>query len=58
MKKFRIKRDYNLFTEQEVFIIQMRFFFWWIDIKVFSDEDVEYARSCAYEVLYYLNREE
>ena len=56
--KYRIKRDYNLFNQQEVFIIQMKILFFWITIKTISDKDAYYAKNCAKEVLYYLEKEE
>lgn len=33
------------------FIIQVKFLFFWINIKKFIDEDTEYSRNCAEDLL-------
>ena len=29
------------------FIVQVKFLFFWINVKEFMDEDIEYSRNCA-----------
>ena len=29
------------------FIVQVKFLFFWINVKEFIDEDIEYSRNCA-----------
>ena len=33
------------------FIVQVKFLFFWINIKEFIDEDTEYSRNCAEDLL-------
>ena len=33
------------------FIIQVKFLFFWINVKEFIDEDTEYSRNCAEDLL-------
>lgn len=33
------------------FIIQVKFLFFWIDVKKFIDEDIEYSKNCAEDIL-------
>ena len=33
------------------FIVQVKFLFFWINIKEFIDEDIEYSRNCAEDLL-------
>lgn len=33
------------------FIVQVKFLFFWINVKEFIDEDTEYSRNCAEDLL-------
>lgn len=33
------------------FIVQVKFLFFWINVKEFIDEDIEYSRNCAEDLL-------
>ena len=33
------------------FIVQVKFLFFWIKVKEFIDEDIEYSRNCAEDLL-------
>lgn len=33
------------------FIIQVKFLFFWINVKKFIDEDTEYSKNCAEDLL-------
>lgn len=33
------------------FIIQVKFLFFWINVKKFIDEDIEYSKNCAEDLL-------
>lgn len=33
------------------FIVQVKFFFFWINVKEFIDKDIEYSRNCAEDLL-------
>lgn len=33
------------------FIIQVKFLFFWINVKKFIDEDIEYSENCAKDLL-------
>ena len=33
------------------FIVQIKFIFFWINVKEFIDEDTEYSRNCAEDLL-------
>ena len=33
------------------FIVQVKFLFFWINVKKFIDEDIEYSRNCAEDLL-------
>lgn len=33
------------------FIVQVKFLFFWINVKEFIDEDIEYSRNCAEDIL-------
>ena len=58
MRKYKIKHKFNRRTQREVFTIMMRKFIFWVKVKSVSDEDAEYAKYRAKEVLYYLESEE
>ena len=58
MRKYKIKHKFNRRTQREVFTVMMRKLIFWVKVKSISDEDAEYAKDSAEEVLYYLEREE
>lgn len=33
------------------FIVQVKFLFFWINVKEFIDEDIEYSKNCAEDLL-------
>lgn len=33
------------------FIVQVKFLFFWINVKKFIDEDIEYSKNCAEDLL-------
>lgn len=33
------------------FIVQVKFLFFWVNVKKFIDEDTEYSRNCAEDLL-------
>lgn len=33
------------------FIVQVKFLFFWINVKEFIDEDIKYSRNCAEDLL-------
>ena len=57
--KYRIIEDYcnvedNITGEVSkitYFIVQVKFLFFWINVKKFIDEDTEYSRNCAEDLL-------
>lgn len=38
-------------SEVTYFIVQVKFLFFWIDVKKFIDEDTEYSKNCAEDLL-------
>lgn len=38
-------------SEVTYFIVQVKFLFFWINVKKFIDEDTEYSRNCAEDLL-------
>ena len=38
-------------SEVTYFIVQVKFLFFWINVKEFIDEDIEYSRNCAEDLL-------
>lgn len=38
-------------SEVTYFIVQVKFLFFWINIKKFIDEDTEYSKNCAEDIL-------
>lgn len=48
--------DYN-FKHTVRYAVQMKYLFLWITVKSFQDEDEEWARMCAEELLDKLNEE-
>lgn len=41
----------NEWVKCTYFIVQVKFLFFWINVKEFIDEDIEYAQNCAEELL-------
>ena len=38
-------------SEVTYFIVQVKFLFFWINVKKFIDEDTEYSKNCAEDLL-------
>ena len=38
-------------SEVTYFIVQVKFLFFWINVKKFIDQDTEYAKNCAEDLL-------
>ena len=57
--KYRIIEDFcnveNTITGEiskiTYFIVQVKFLFFWINVKKFIDEDTEYSKNCAEDLL-------
>lgn len=47
---YRITSDL-VSCNQPMFIIEVRGLFQWHTVKVFTSNDIDYARNCAYELL-------
>lgn len=55
--KMSVRHNYSIkdgWRKEHVCRIQMKVLFFWVNVKVIADDDEEYVKNCADEVIGYL----